>query len=189
MSFKKWISEAIVKSNDLANALKKTLEFNVEGKWEKVESRFHNWYKNDKVFEGYKFNGVLKHPKANNPDFFFLSAHAILEKPIQNYDSITGDSGLRIVASFFYFDGLGGYQKLGERSNLEGEYSPAVALKKRSVTFESNGPSLKTPFELSEWINYIISKFKKNDDNDGDDDDKEPEISPSPSFGRSLAKV
>lgn len=180
MNFKVWL-EAIVSPLNLGDAMKKTLEFNVQGKWEKVDSKRHPWYKNDKVFEGYKFTGRLRNAKAWDPDFFFLSAHAILEEPIENYDSIKGKDGLRIIASMFYFDGKGGYQKLGERSNVAGE-GPLVAAKEKTPSFRSDGSSLKTPLELANWVNYIVSNFRKDG---GDDDDEQPEPrSPEPSNSR-----
>lgn len=185
MQFKKWFMEALVKKDNLAIALQKTLEFNVDGKWEQIDSRRHPWYENDKVFEGYKLTAKLRNTKAWNPDYFFLHTHAILEKPISDYDSIKGTEGLRIIATMFYFDGKGGYQQLGQRSNIAGE-GPLVAGKQIKPSSNLNGPSLKSPLELAKWVNYVVSNFRKNDD----DDDDEPEVdSPLPTSGRSLAKV
>jgi hypothetical protein len=52
---------------------------------------------------------------------------------------------------------------------------------------EFDGPSLKTPLELAEWINKVISHTDIGDEDDGDDEPDLPEV-PDPS-GRRLVGV
>lgn len=163
MKFKQWLQEAIVETKNLGEAIKKTLEFTVPGSWS-FDIAPHQW---NRPKDSVRVTGHLKNQKTPDSAFFFLSAYAILEKPIESYDSITGDTDMRIVASFLFFESKNKYRKLGERSNnILGNWG------------EDDGKSLKTPYQLSQWINTLIDKFGKDDD----PPDESPKNTPTPSI-------
>jgi len=160
MQFRNWL-EAVVSSENLADAMKKTLEMRVDGDWE------FEFPKDATRGDSVKITGKLRNSKASGKSYFFLSAYAIKGRPLFAYDSLAGGDGLRITAMFIYFDGKGGYSKLGERGGEYGDDSP-----------KSNyGQPLKSPFWLADWVNGIVAGF--DGFGGGGGDDPEPEWSPS----------
>lgn len=159
MEFRSWL-EATVSSENLAEAMKKTLEMRVDGDWE------FSFPKDITRGDSVKITGKLHNEKTHGSSYFFLSAYAIKEQPLFAYDSLGGGDNLRITASFIYIDGKGGYSSLGARGR---EYAG-------EDVESSHGQPLKSPFWLADWVNYIVSEFKGF----GDGDEDEPEWSPSP---------
>lgn len=175
MKFKEWL-EAVVSSSDVGEAIKKTLELRVGGKWYDTEIKREKTHPNSPP--SVKFIGKLKNEKTDmgGPDYFFVSVYAILGRDKApdfgfTYDSVSGSEDLRIAASIIYLDGRGGYVKLGERSSDHASQDPLAPY----------GWSLRVPYDLATWINSVIGKFDgygKFDD-DGNDEDPEPEWKPS----------
>jgi hypothetical protein len=160
MRFKNWL-EAVVSSENLAEALKKTLEMRVEGEWE------FTFPKDATRGDSVKIAGKLRNEKTSGASYFFLSAYAIKEQPLFSYDSLSGNNKLRITASFLYIDGKGGYSNLGVRSNEHAGDDP-----------KSNyGQPIKSPFWLADWVNSMVSRF--NGFNGGGGEEGEPEWTPS----------
>lgn len=160
MHFKSWM-EAVVSSSDLMGAMQKTLEMRVDGDWEFGHPK--DLTRGDSV----KITGKLRNGKTLGGSYFFLSAYAIKARPGFTYDSLHGGEDLRITAMFLYFDGRGGYSKLGERG---GEY--------HSESPRSNyGQPMKSPFWVADWVNHIVDGFKGFGGGGGDEE--EPEWSPS----------
>jgi len=167
MNFKEWFMEAVVNTTDLANAITKTLEFKIPGKWSFDTSDNHQWHPHKAI----RVHGLLKNEKTPLPSqHFMVGVFAILEKPIESYDSIKGDSDMRIVAVCHYIQKPGHIRKLGERSK---DIYP-----RSGYWGNHDGESLRTPYELANWIEAVINGFGNNDD--GDDDDDTPEYTPSP---------
>jgi hypothetical protein len=158
LNFRNWM-EAFVSSENLQEAMKKTLEMRVSGDWK------FEFPRETTRQESIKITGSLANEKTNNGSSFSLSCYAIKERPLFGYDSLAGGDDLRITASMIYLDGKGGYSKLGERSS---EYSGASP--------KSNyGEPLKSPFWLADWVNHVVAGFEGF----GDGGDDEPEHSPS----------
>jgi hypothetical protein len=166
VNFKQWM-EATVSSEDIGTAMKKTLEFKVDGHW-KVQ------VKNEPNIPGVKILGELRNHKTAGASYFLLSAYAIFGQPLFAYDSVLGGDKLKIACSMLYMDGKGGYAKLGERSSLYGGSDPSSPY----------GLALKTPFELAHWVKSVVDGFS-GFGSDGDDNDEEPSPSqPEPSNSR-----
>ena len=163
MNFKLWL-EAQVSSEDMGDALKKTMEFSIEGDW-KFQIK-----KEPSLRHGVKFTGELRNNKTPGNSYFFLSTYAIFFQPVFAYDSIAGGDALKITAMILFFDGKGGYVKLGERG---GEF-PNLKIN------SSYGYALKTPLELSQWTKFIVDNWNFRDDNGGDEEEPEP-WTPTPS--------
>jgi hypothetical protein len=157
MDFREWLSEATVQTKDIGEAIKKTLEFKIPGKW-KFEIAPHKWYDITTHISKWNTNAVrisanLKNEKTPEPtQYFFLSAYAILLKDLISYDSINGDTNMRINASLHFVERPGIVRKLDERQ------------------------SLKTPYELAKWVEALIEKFGR----DEEPPDDSPEDAPSP---------
>lgn len=160
MEFRNWL-ETVVSSENLAEALKKTLEMRVDGDWH------FEFPKEITKEESVKLTGKLRNSKTKGNSYFFLSAYAIKEQPLFSYDSLEGGDKLRINASFLYLDGKGGYSKLGERSRDYHDESPG----------SNYGSPIKSPYWLADWVNSIVSKFDGFGGDEGDDD--EPEFNPT----------
>ena len=160
MNFKTWL-ESTVSIKDIGEAIQKTLEFQIPGKWT-FEIAPHHWNKkNDAI----RVTANLRNEKTLKPsNRFLISSYAILENPIETYDSIDGNSDMRIISSMHYIDRPGYVTKLSERS--ENILGPSPWKKNWGP---HDGKSLRTPYELSKWVSNVINDFG-NDDNDGGDD-------------------
>ncbi|MCK9459738.1 MAG: hypothetical protein M0R80_08875 [Proteobacteria bacterium] len=155
MKFRTWL-EATVKFKDITEAIKKTLEFVVtDGEW-KFEPRPYG-------LSGIKTVTVAGHFYCTK-GHFFLTANAVDERPIDSYDSMTGEidgnSKVEIIGNITVMMGKnswGGYnlKKVGERSN-------------------TSGGRLHTPHELAIWVKKVIDDWQKDDDGD-DENAPKPE--------------
>lgn len=169
MNFKMWL-EAKVSSENMAEALKKTMEFTVDGNW-KFQIK-----KEPSLRHGVKFIGELRNHKTLGNSYFFLSTYAIFSQPLFSYDSVDGGDELRITAMILFFDGKGGYMKLGERG---GEFTDLK-------TNASYGYTLKTPLDLAQWTKFIVDQFNLGSGGDNDDEEPSPQT-PEPSNSRLLS--
>ena len=176
MNFKEWL-EAVVSSSDIGEAMSKTLELKVDGKWYDTEIKRE---KQANSPPSIKFIGKLRNKKTPYlADYFFVSVYAILGDRLApqefgfTYDSVSGSDDLQITASILYFVDSkgGGYVKLGERGSGYMSQDPSAPY----------GYSLKVPYDLATLVNSVVNRFKgygKFDD-DGGDDEPEPEWTPS----------
>ena len=141
MDFREWLSEATVQTKDIGEAIKKTLEFKIPGKW-KFDIAPHQWHNANAV----RISANLKNEKTPEPtQYFFLSVYAILKDLIKSYDSINGDTNMRIDASLHFIERPGLVRKLDEHQ------------------------SLKTPYELAKWVESLIEKFGDDEDDSPED--------------------
>ena len=172
MNFKEWI-EAVVSSEDVGEALKRTLEMQVEGKWWDVEIR-----KEKTNPPAFKFIGKLRNEKSGygGPDYFYVTAFAILGSkngsPAFTYDTAGGGEDLRITGSVLYLNGRGGYSQLGVRSSDHHSQN----------LLSPFGWSVKTPFEFAKWVEGVVNRFDgfgDYDDDDDNDDEPKPEWKPN----------
>lgn len=161
LEFRNWL-EATVSSENLSDAMRKTLEMRVDGNWEFAFPK--DVTRGDSV----KLTGKLRNAKTLGGSYFFLSAYAIKERPVFAYDSLGGGDDLRITASLLYVDGKGGYSGLGARGREYAGDGPR----------SSHGQPLKSPFWLADWVNFIVDGFE-GFGGDGDDDDDDPAWSPT----------
>ena len=168
MDFKNWLNEAQVQTKDIGSAIEKTLEFKIPGTWD-FDSSPHQW---DRPHDAMRVSGTLKNHKTPGPtNYFFLSCYAIMETPISTYDSITGNTSMRIVASFHYVEAPGSVKKLGERSR-------SITPPRSSGSWgKHDGTALKTPYELANWVQTLIDEYGKDDD-DRDDPEESPTVDP-----------
>jgi hypothetical protein len=173
MNFRTWL-EAVVSSEDVGEALKRTLVMQVEGKWWDVEVR-----REKTSPPAFKFMGKLRNERSGygGPDYFYVTAFAILGgrngSPLFSYDTAAGSEDLRITGSVLYLNGRGGYAQLGVRSS--DHHSQDLS--------SSFGWSVRTPFEFAKWVEGVVNRFDGfgDYDDDGDDDDPETPWSPEPS--------
>jgi hypothetical protein len=159
MRFKLWFNEAVVQFANVAEAIKKTLEFVVtDGKWQFEPKTTHG-------LSGIKTVSVAGHFHCEK-GHFFITAHTVAEKPIDSYDTISGqidaNSKIEIIASISLITGKnawGGsnFKNVAERSN-------------------TSGGRLNTPYQLAQWVKTVIDNYWDNDD----DDDEEEEDAPTP---------
>lgn len=199
LGFREWLAEATVKGSMAGTAMKKTLEFKVDAEWIKWSVEPRGWITDKGVKDSFDLSAAFYHPKVAKPAFFSLRAHAILDRPDAEYDSVSGSGEMRIKASLFLFNGktgMGGVPHAGNPRNMREllDTNGNIRLSDRDdpVNFpgalsEFDGPSLRTPLELAEWVNKVISHTDIGDEDDGDDGPETPEI-PDPS-GRRLVGV
>ena len=176
MNFKNWV-EAVVSSDDIGEALKRTMDMQVEGKWWDVTVKKEGT--NPPVV---KFFGKLRNGRVVGQGYFYVTAYAILGhrngSPLFSYDTATGSDELRINGSILYMDGRGGYAELGVRNS--DHHSQDLS--------SSFGWSLRTPFEFAKWVEGVVGRFEGfGGGDDGDDDDESP-WTPTPS-GSKLVSV
>jgi hypothetical protein len=200
-SFKSWFAEATVKGSLAGEAMKKTLEFKVEAEWIKWSVEKKGWMADSGTKDSFDLAASFYNPKVPRPAFFFLRSHAILEKPDAEYDSMKGGQEMTRKASMFLFNGktgLGGvlgaepksmkdalerhgHIKLSERldSGPHASYWPGFL-------GELDGPALRTPMQLAEWVNKVIDRTEIDGGDDGDDDPRRPIV---PSYDDKFAGV
>jgi len=193
--FYEWLSEATVKGSAAGDAMKKTLDFKVNAEWIKWSVEPRGWMTDKGTKDSFDLSAAFYNPKVPKPAFFFLRAHAILEKPDTEYDSVKGSDEMKITATLFLFNGktgLPGRNANGEARSMRGllDRDGHIKLSERDdrVNFpgalaEFDGPALKTPLQLAEWINKAIDNTEIGGDDDGGDDDPESPI-PEPKGGR-----
>ncbi len=144
MNFRAWL-ESVVKFGNVQEAIKRTLEFVVDnGRWG-FESRVHGIF-------GLRTVTVAGHFYCDK-GHFFLTANTLADKPIDSYDSVSGDidgnSKIEIIGSLSIVLGPGNIKKIAERSRTE-------------------GGRLNSPYQLALWVKNVIDNWPP--DNDGGDD-------------------
>lgn len=193
MQFKNWLAENVVKGSLAGEAMKKTLDFKLDAEWIKWNLEPKGWITDRGVKDSFDLSAAFYNPKVPKPAFFFLRAHAILDRPDAEYDSISGSDEMKIKATLFVFSGrtgLGGAG--GDARSMKGllERDGHIKLSEREdrigfpgALSEFDGPSLRTPLQLAEWIKKVIDHTDIGNDDDGDDDPETPEA-PNPVGGR-----
>jgi len=77
MNFKEWFMEATAKTDNLAEAITKTLEFMIPGQWKFDSSDNHQWHPHKAI----RVHGYLKNEKTPRPSqYFMLGVFAIFRK-------------------------------------------------------------------------------------------------------------
>ncbi|NBT57801.1 hypothetical protein EBT16_03355 [bacterium] len=198
--FGEWLAEAMVRGSVAGEAMKKTLDFKVNAEWIKWSVEPKGWITDKGVKDSFDFSAAFYNPKVQKPAFFYVRAHAILEKPDAEYDSVSGSDEMEIMATMFVFNGrtgLPGRPVGAEPRNMKEllDRDGHIRLSERNnrINFpgalsEFDGPSLKTPLQLADWINKVISHTDiGGDDGEGEDEPDLPEV-PDPS-GRRLVGV
>jgi hypothetical protein len=182
--FAQWIAEARVRGSAAGDAMKKTLDFKVDAEWIKWSVEPKGWITDKGVKDSFDFSAAFYNPKVPKPAFFYLRAHAILEKPDAEYDSMEGGGDMRIKASLFLFNGrtgLGGIPGRAAprsmRELLDREGHVMLSQRDDSISFPSalaelDGPSLRTPVQLADWVNKVIDHTDIGGEDDGEDDDQ-----------------
>ncbi len=196
--FKEWfeIKEAIVKTSDAGSAIKQTLQFKIEdAEWIKFNLEKKGWNTGSGIKDSFDFSLAFHHPKIKKPAFFFLRAFAIVEDSQAEYDSVKGGESMKIDATFFLFNGKTGLSGISDNvKNLRKklEIQGNIKLSERSNKLQSpgeflNGPSLKTPLELAEWVNKTIIMTDIDGFDDDEQNDEDVPDDPSPVTNKNFA--
>ena len=178
MNFRLWLAEANVRGSAAGEAMKKTLDFKVDAEWIKWSVEPRGWMTDKGTKDSFDLSAAFYNPKVPKPAFFFLRAHAILEKPDTEYDSVKGSDEMKIIATLFLFNGRTGLpgRTAGEAKSMRGllDRDGHVRLSERNdrVNFpgalaEFDGPALRTPLQLAEWIDKVISHADLGGEDDG----------------------
>jgi hypothetical protein len=190
MNFKQWLSEAIVDISNIGEAIKKTLQFKIEAEWIKLDLQHKGWSTDKGVKKSIDIDAAFYHEKIQKPAFFFLRVLSVIVDPSKKYDSISGDGDVKIIADIFLFNGKSGLSsspmpKKRDSLNYILNVNGHVLLSKRedSISYpgalsEFDGPSLKTPLELANWVNKVISNIDLGSDDDDNHDSPEDPIEP-----------
>ena len=194
-NFREWLLEATVKGSAAGEAMKRTLDFKVDAEWIEWNLEPKGWITDRGVKDSFDLAAAFYNPKVEKPAFFYLRANAILERPDVEYDSKLGSEEMVIKATMFVLSGktgLGGFHDAKTiRQLLEKNGHAMLAQRDNRIMFPSSlgeldGPVLRTPLELADWVNKVIA----HTDIEGDDDNQDwvdPEV-PDPS-GRRLVGV
>jgi hypothetical protein len=192
--FYEWLAEATVKGSAAGQAMKKTLDFKVDAEWIKWSVEPKGWITDRGTKDSFDLSAAFYNPKVQKPAFFFLRAFAILESPSSEYDSIKGSDEMKITATLFLFNGrtgLGGVSG-GHAKSMRGllDKDGHIRLSERgdSVSFpgalaEFDGPALKTPMQLAEWVGRVIDSTDIGGEDDGEGDNPESPVT-DPKGGR-----
>lgn len=164
------------------DAMKRTLEFKVDAEWIKWSVEPRGWISDGGVKDSFDLAAAFYNPKVPKPAFFYLRANAVLERPDAEYDSVSGSDEMEIKASLFVFGGrtgLAGRVGGGTPRSLRGlmDRDGHVLLSQRDdrigfpgALSEFDGPALKTPLHLADWINRVIAHTDIGGEDDGDED-------------------
>lgn len=200
-SFSEWLSEARVSGSMAGEAMKRTLDFKVDAEWIKWDVEKRGWHSGMGIKDSFDLAAAFYNPKVPKPAFFYIRAHAILEKPDAEYDSVSGSDEMEIKATIFVFNGRTGlpgrpvgYEPRNMKDLLDRDGHIRLSERNDHINFpgalsEFDGPSLKTPLQLADWINKVIGYTDIGGEDDGEDDN-EPDrpVTPDPS-GRRLVGV
>jgi hypothetical protein len=198
--FGEWLAEAMVRGSVAGDAMKRTMDFKVDAEWIKWSVEPKGWITDKGVKDSFDLAAAFYNPKVPKPAFFYVRAHAVLEKPDAEYDSVSGSDEMEIMATLFVFNGRTGLpgRPVGpEPRNMKGLFDRAghIRLSERNdrISFpgalsEFDGPSLKTPLQLADWINKVISHTDIGGEDDGEDDEPDSPRTSDPS-GRRLIGV
>lgn len=196
-NFREWLSEAAVKGSMAGDAMKKTLDFKLDAEWIEWKVEPKGWITDKGVKDSFDLQAAFYNPKVVKPAFFYIRAHAILERPEAEYDSVAGSNEMKIKATLFLFNGRTGLGGAGGNARsmkdlLERDGHITLAQRDDRIAFPSalaefDGPTLKTPLHLADWINRVIAHTDIGGDDDNDDEPDTPHV-PDPS-GRKLVGV
>lgn len=194
LGFKGWLAEGIVKGSLAGEAMKRTLDFKIDAEWIKWDVEPKGWITDRGVKDSFDLSAAFYSPKISRPAFFYLRAFAILSRPDAEYDSVKGSDEMKIMATLFVFNGrtgLGGVPSASNPKNMR-EFLDAkgnIKLSERGdhINFpgalsELDGPALRTPLQLADWVRTVIDHTDIGGKDDGDEGD-EPDIPETPSPG------
>jgi hypothetical protein len=180
--FRQWLAEAKVMGSAAGEAMKRTLDFKVNAEWIKWSVEPRGWITDKGTKDSFDFSAAFYNPKVEKPAFFYLRAFAILERPDSEYDSVEGGAEMKIKATMFLFNGrtgLAGMHSGVEPTSMRGllDRDGHIRLSERDerVSFpgalsEFDGPPLKTPLQLAEWVKMVIDHTDIDGEDDGGDD-------------------
>jgi hypothetical protein len=183
--FGRWL-EARVRGSVAGEAMKRTLDFKVQAEWIEWKVEPKGWITDKGTKDSFDLQAAFYNPKVPKPAFFYIRAHAILDKPDAEYDSVSGSDEMKIKASLFIFNGktgLGGVKTTGGpgsmRALLDRDGHIRLSERDDAINFpgalsEFDGPSLKTPLQLAEWINKVIDHTDIGGDDDGEEEPEPP---------------
>jgi len=197
--FREWLMEARVRGSAAGDAMRKTLDFKLDAEWIKWSVEPKGWITDQGVKDSFDLAASFYSPKVKRPAFFYVRAFAILDRPDAEYDSVSGGSEMKINAELFLFSGktgLGSVPGYGTPKSMQGvlDREGHIRLSQRAdqIRFpgalsEFDGPSIKTPLQLADWMNVVIDHVDLGGEDGGDDEPEQPDI-PSPG-GRRLVGV
>jgi hypothetical protein len=198
-TFGEWLAEARVRGSVAGEAMKRTMDFKVDAEWIKWSVEPKGWITDKGVKDSFDLAAAFYNPKVPRPAFFYLRANAILERPDAEYDSVSGSDEMKIQATMFLFNGRTGLGGVGNdarsmRGVLDRDGHIRLSERGDMISFpgalaELDGPALKTPLQLADWVNKVISNtdIGGEDDRGEDDEPDHPQVS-DPS-GRRLVGV
>lgn len=185
--FGEWLAEAKVRGSVAGDAMRKTLEFKVDAEWIKWSVEPKGWITDGGVKDSFDFAAAFYNPKVPKPAFFYLRANAILARPDAEYDSVSGSDEIKIQATMFLFSGKAGLGGIGgDARSMRGilDRDGHIRLSERGdrISFpgalaELDGPALKTPLQLADWVNRVISNTDIGGEDDGDEEPDSPQAS------------
>jgi hypothetical protein len=178
--FKRWL-EARVRGSAAGEAMKRTLDFKIDAEWIKWDVEKKGWITDKGTKDSFDLAAAFYNPKVERPAFFYLRAFAILDRPDSEYDSVEGGGEMKIKASLFLFNGRTGLGPTGSgnprsmRGLLERDGHIRLSERDDRVSFpgalaEFDGPPLKTPLQLADWVNAVIDHTDIGGEDDGNDD-------------------
>lgn len=196
--FGRWL-EARVRGSAAGDAMRRTLEFKVDAEWIKWSVEPKGWITDKGVKDSFDLSVAFYSQKVPKPAFFSVRAGAILDKPDAEYDSVVGSEEMKITATISLLSGkkgMGGVPTAKSPKNmrdlLDSEGFIHLSERNDHIYFggalsEFDGPSLRTPLQLAEWVNRVVENTDIGGGDDGDEDPEQPDV-PEPD-GRRLIGV
>lgn len=195
IGFKSWLAEGSVKGSLAGEAMKRTLDFKIDAEWIKWDVEPKGWITDRGVKDSFDLQVTFYHLKVPKPAFFYIRAHAILDRPDMEYDSVSGSKEMKIKATLFLFNGRTGLGSVPDsgiprnmRELLDAEGHIRLSERDDRITFpgamsEFDGPALRTPLQLADWVRTVIDHTDIGGRDDGDEDD-EPDMPKTPAPGK-----
>lgn len=191
--FREWLTESMVKGSMAGEAMKRTLDFKVDAEWIEWKVEPKGWISDGGVKDSFDLQAAFYNPKVAKPAFFYIRAHAILDRPDAEYDSVRGSGDMKIFATMFLFNGKTGLGGMGGnprsmRGVLDAHGHIRLSERGDNINFpgalsEFDGPALRTPLDLATWINRVVGHTDIGGNDDGEDEPETPDV-PNPIGGR-----
>lgn len=183
MQFRTWL-ESVVRTEDIGEAMKRTLEMVVDGDWEFIGGD-RKVRRSETEHSLVRLTAFLRNDKTPGMDNFVLTAEASFA--FSHYDSKTGgmvwssgevvEGGSMKISCILQYgrkDMEGGTQV----SSMEYDLGSRFDGHNDSRLGSPFGRPLRTPMELAMWVKNMVENFKGFGDG-GDDHEDEPEWSPT----------
>jgi hypothetical protein len=186
MRFRTWF-EAVVSTENIGEAIRKTLEMVVEGDWRFVGGE-RRPRRSETEHSRVRLTGFLRNDKTPGEDGFVLTVEAEFDR--SSYDSLTGDllpaevgESRKIKISCILQYGRKDFEDGVQVSSMEYDLGSRFGGHKDAGLESPFGGPLSTPMELGRWVKNMVENFKGFGGGDEDGED-EPEWSPSASPAR-----